>query len=457
MTLLLSARSWARDRLVGIAQLNARARTHGNDNVTVGSNLLVKEDETVDEAVTVLGNLEINGHVKGDAVCVLGGVTLGPKAVVDGALIVVFGSVKAAKSAEVKEQLVVIGRKLDAPPDAKIFKAQEVFAPGINLPELQWLADYLKGGLLLARPFPPGLWWVWVVAGVFFLIHLMTSMLFPRPVQACVNALEQRPIASFVSGMLLLVLFAPLILLLVVSVVGILVIPFFLTGVFASLIFGKVAIYRYTGHQFGKQFGAAVLQQPLAALVVGTVLFYLFYMIPFVGLIALKVITILGLGAVLVAIGTGLKRESQPVNGAAAAGTEPPLSVALDDPAALPRAGFWIRFAATLLDLVLIALATLITHLPPLIPILWAAYHIGMWTWKGTTVGGIVAGIKLVRADGRAVDFPTALVRALASLLSALVFFVGFFWAGWSREKRSWHDLIAGTVMVKSPKGMSLI
>jgi uncharacterized RDD family membrane protein YckC len=75
----------------------------------------------------------------------------------------------------------------------------------------------------------------------------------------------------------------------------------------------------------------------------------------------------------------------------------------------------------------------------------------------GMTVGGIVMGIKLVRVDGRPVDLGVALVRAAASIFSALILGLGFFWAGWNREKQSWHDKIAGTVMVKVPKGVALL
>jgi len=80
-----------------------------------------------------------------------------------------------------------------------------------------------------------------------------------------------------------------------------------------------------------------------------------------------------------------------------------------------------------------------------------------MWTWKGTTIGGIVMGIKVVRTDGRDVDFAVALVRSIASVFSALVFGLGFFWAGWSRDKQSWHDKIAGTIIVRVPREMALI
>ena len=32
--------------------------------------------------------------------------------------------------------------------------------------------------------------------------------------------------------------------------------------------------------------------------------------------------------------------------------------------------------------------------------VLLLAYHIGFWTWKGTTVGGIICQLRVVRVDG---------------------------------------------------------
>jgi uncharacterized RDD family membrane protein YckC len=128
----------------------------------------------------------------------------------------------------------------------------------------------------------------------------------------------------------------------------------------------------------------------------------------------------------------------------------------------MPRAGFWLRTCATVLDFVLFMFVSICLHtirikLGPKLLLLWFIYHVAMWAWKGTTIGGIVMGIKLVRVDGRPVDVGLALVRAAASIFSALVMFIGFFWAGWNREKQSWHDKIAGTALVKMPKGVSLL
>ena len=85
------------------------------------------------------------------------------------------------------------------------------------------------------------------------------------------------------------------------------------------------------------------------------------------------------------------------------------------------------------------------------------AYFTAMWSWKGTTIGGLIFGHKVVRTDGRPVEISVALVRSLLSIFSCMIVFLGCMWAGWDREKQTWHDKIAGTVVVKMPRGFALI
>ena len=47
---------------------------------------------------------------------------------------------------------------------------------------------------------------------------------------------------------------------------------------------------------------------------------------------------------------------------------------------------------------------------------------------KGTTIGGIICGLKVVRIDDRPLDWPTCIVRALGCFLSMAVMGLGFFW-----------------------------
>ena len=145
----------------------------------------------------------------------------------------------------------------------------------------------------------------------------------------------------------------------------------------------------------------------------------------------------------------------------------PPVSVAISA-ATLPRAGFWIRIAALGLDAVLIGV--LIGFASDLLPrflkfdhgpggvlLALALYGAAMWKTKGTTIGGIVCGLKVVRLDEREIDWPTAVVRALSCFLSLFVAGLGFLWVVFDPEKQSWHDKIAGTTVVRLPKGVSLL
>ena len=72
-------------------------------------------------------------------------------------------------------------------------------------------------------------------------------------------------------------------------------------------------------------------------------------------------------------------------------------------------------------------------------------------------MGGVVLNLKVVRLDNQPVTFAVALVRGLASMLSFLVFFLGFFWIIVDRDKQSWHDKIAGTVVIRTPRAMPLV
>jgi uncharacterized RDD family membrane protein YckC len=110
---------------------------------------------------------------------------------------------------------------------------------------------------------------------------------------------------------------------------------------------------------------------------------------------------------------------------------------------------------AGFLDTVLICV--LAAWVGPFAPIVALAYFAGMWAWKQTTIGGIVLGLKVLRLDGGPITFAVALVRGLAAGFSIFVLFLGFLWIAWDKDKQGWHDKIAGTVVLKLPRGTPLV
>src|SRR3984957_18325180 len=125
--------------------------------------------------------------------------------------------------------------------------------------------------------------------------------------------------------------------------------------------------------------------------------------------------------------------------------------------AALPRAGFWIRIAALLLDVVLVGFFMSLFHHAHLQLVGLAAYGAVMWKVRGATVGGIVFDLHVVRLDGREVDWETAIIRALSCFLSLAVAGLGFIWIAFDGNHQGWHDKIAGTVVVRVAKAPPLV
>jgi uncharacterized RDD family membrane protein YckC len=124
----------------------------------------------------------------------------------------------------------------------------------------------------------------------------------------------------------------------------------------------------------------------------------------------------------------------------------------------MPRAGFWIRMGALLLDVLLVGFAVSMLHpFGDFHIVVLAIYGAVMWKLRGTTVGGIVFDLHVVRVDGRPVDWETAIVRALGCFLSLCVVFLGFIWIALDPNRQAWHDKIAGTVVVRAKGGSPLL
>jgi uncharacterized RDD family membrane protein YckC len=59
-------------------------------------------------------------------------------------------------------------------------------------------------------------------------------------------------------------------------------------------------------------------------------------------------------------------------------------------------------------------------------------------------------GIRVVHdSDGTAIGWGTAVLRLLGYWVSGFFFSLGYIWMFFDSRRRGWHDLIAGTVVVK--------
>ncbi|MCX6909482.1 MAG: RDD family protein [Verrucomicrobia bacterium] len=461
-------------------------KSSGKDAVAVGKDFELKEGETASEVAVVGGNATIAGKVKGSVAVVFGSATLKPTAVVGHDVAVVFGSARAASNAVVRGNVVTVGGGIKAEPGFK--PGGEQVAVGWSEFSPEWLKNWTKKGLLRGVLLPWSLMESWIFVAVALAFNILLSMLFARPLQTCADTACEKPVQSLLLGLLLLTAFGPVCLLLVISCVGILAIPFLVFAALVAMVFGFIAVYRVVGRPLARLGGGAQAERPLLALTVGTVICNLAYMLPMAGFIVWGLVMMLGFGAASLALFSRPKRQAPPSPPAEAppivvpqpvVAAVPPVVSQATAPSAIPtaapavppleltalsRPGFWMRIGAALLDCIVISLLVspiglkreVISDEPWFLLVL-LAYLIGLWTWRGTTIGCIICGLKIVRTDGQPVTLGVAIVRALASLLSLAVVGLGFFWIAWDREKQAWHDKIAGTLVVRMPKGVSLI
>ncbi|HEY3064662.1 MAG TPA: RDD family protein [Methylomirabilota bacterium] len=128
-------------------------------------------------------------------------------------------------------------------------------------------------------------------------------------------------------------------------------------------------------------------------------------------------------------------------------------------------AGFWIRGVALLIDVAIFYLVHVslrwvagrvwgptveseagILPAVSLFTLLFTSlYTSALHALAGQTLGKLAVGVRVVNEDGTALTFGTALLRYLGYFLSLAPLGVGFIVGGLRRDKRTFHDLLAGT------------
>jgi uncharacterized RDD family membrane protein YckC len=138
-------------------------------------------------------------------------------------------------------------------------------------------------------------------------------------------------------------------------------------------------------------------------------------------------------------------------------------------------AGFWIRFAATIIDTVLVMLVTF--------PVLWAIYGpryfdgsmsgvfagpadimiswvmpslavILFWRHRQATPGKMMLSLQVVDADsGAPLTLAQGIGRYFAYFASTIPMGLGFLWVAFDKRKQGWHDKLAHTVVIRARRG----
>jgi uncharacterized RDD family membrane protein YckC len=141
-------------------------------------------------------------------------------------------------------------------------------------------------------------------------------------------------------------------------------------------------------------------------------------------------------------------------------------------------AGFWIRFAAYLIDaaILMVPMMVMMAILFPMIvraaqtgqsePSVWIfvllflssllmfvisiAYPLYFWTSRGATPGKSLLGLMIVTAGGKSpIGMKSAVLRLIGYMINGFIFGIGFLLIALSEDKRGLHDRIAETAVVR--------
>jgi uncharacterized RDD family membrane protein YckC len=458
-------------------------------------------DGEAEDVVSVIGNTRVTGPVKDTAVAVLGSVYVDNK--VAGDVVAVLGNVELGPHAEVGGDVVAVMGRLERDPAAivhgSVQRIIDVDVGGIT--GFSWLNTWVTHCLFLGRPLAltPGLGWAWTLALSLLAFYACLALMFRAAVDQCVHTLESAPGHTALAALLGILLTPVLLLLLCITLIDIAAVPFVVGALFCMSLFGKAVMLAWLGGRIsGRRPGPA--GHPAIAVLIGGAVVLVLYVVPILGFLVYKLLGFFGFGAVVYTLvlrvrarraangqpppftaapnpgiaaeavppGSAVPPDSAaapasaiPPDSAAPPHTPPPAPPAAAAPiitAAMPRAGFWVRMGALFLDVVLVGFAmSLLRPFGDFHIVVLAIYGAVMWKLRGTTVGGIVFDLHVVRVDGRPVDWETAIVRALGCFLSLCVVFLGFIWIAFDRDHQAWHDKIAGTVVVRAKRGAVLI
>ncbi len=131
-------------------------------------------------------------------------------------------------------------------------------------------------------------------------------------------------------------------------------------------------------------------------------------------------------------------------------------------------AGFWVRFAASILDAAWILPSSFLLALggmalkggddlspgaDVLLNVIFGTIVVLFWVTRGATPGKWILGLRVVDgATGGVPPWPRLVLRYAGYLVSAVAFCLGYLWMIWNPRRRCWHDMMAGTLVIRVPR-----
>ncbi len=135
-------------------------------------------------------------------------------------------------------------------------------------------------------------------------------------------------------------------------------------------------------------------------------------------------------------------------------------------------AGFWLRWVASIIDTIILLVAGFFTERIPsaigddvlrddVLSTVILVNLLGNWLYHALmeasryqgTVGKLVLGLIVTDEQYRPISFGRATGRYFGRIVSTIILFIGYLMAAGDARKQCLHDKLAGTLVVKKPRG----
>jgi cytoskeletal protein CcmA (bactofilin family) len=259
----------------------------------------------VDGDVAVLGgNLDITGTIQGDA-AVFGG-NIKNRGTIDGELHVIGGTVYLDSASVVTGDISMVGGTVERHENAEVLGKVE----SVEIKALEKILPRISRAFRLPRMLPGAKVFPRVVflgmLVVLYLFNILVALIFPNAVDRVKEKIEQSIWASVGLGIIMQLLFVPLIVLFAVSIVGIPLIILLPLAVFLATLFGVSALSITAGTRVCQGFNwkvesqlgrlslgwLAIMLIPIVLILIGPPVFAIGFVIVYVALT-------IGLGGVI--------------------------------------------------------------------------------------------------------------------------------------------------------------
>jgi hypothetical protein len=241
----------------------------------IGGKVNLSANESATNLIAVVADVVVDGRV-------------------DENLVVIYGSVKLNSTAKVHGNAMVLLGDLSVPNPVQVGGTAKAF----SLLELSNLILNLASGF--PRQFwDNSLWWSWKVFSflALFLAQLVTVAIFPKWLENISVALHEKLFGAGVIGLMLWICAFPISLALFLSVVGIPIVPIFLTFLIAATFFGRIGVFWWIGSNL---LGNNLLSKSKAICVsLGYLSYQLARSLPYLGKLTFVLVSVIGLGICL--------------------------------------------------------------------------------------------------------------------------------------------------------------